>query len=831
MQLKIQSLFPIDPYWLTQDLGLEIVHTESIAYTYLPQAPEDPLLLANNEFISLNRHSRFIAGDIFDFLAAYYGDYHSALEYLFNHYSHLIEMPVGVSPEANIPFFVEQLNQKRDFFQRLTALRHNLTGEPEYQNEVTLWMNQHDLDPTVIWPFYYLTSYRELADVLDITDDRYDSDEPCLIAPYFQDYHTISAIRIYDPNERSQPEWRELSKHPVHYFGLHGSDPTRTNVFHFNSDLNAAWAHQQQARSGQDPVSCIQAETGGILSDPVPLFLQAVLIQTERDDFDHLFRVRGLFDQCRVGYCDMNANGFPPPYTLPWNHWVITQFRDVVNEEAQSSPRLRRLIQSIKSHRDSRDVLMRWLAQHDQNQVLQYVQKKISMHEHYEVQNLTIRETNGGYAAHRRGGGAPQLFTNFLIRVDDNIWYSESQELYHSGRVIINREEYPILFPRRMLHRVRDLERSLMEAVFRNQGGSQTQPMITDSTYQKTLQGIINYQASRVRRQIGLYRLGWNEHQRSFQAPFWNVSPAGLNYAKRFLHPSANFLTRSHTFVSYQIRDAGPISPFDQSLIALLVCLLVRSFTQSKVPGLELGTSKEMQAHLAAVFRPFGQQSPVRLPSGSRGLRFLDKNNHLSNYPVYAVPTDQTTPKQIQYPVLFLTDNGWDPAYPLDQERFADICQASHRYITDLLVQLIRHGGIPVSHHQDPGLFEVILEGRNQLQRLTGHRLEVLESSPTLYRHLYSVTIDQLQQYCWFDLRRQTTWLWAGTRESHSILGEVQRLDPSAELVDNQWISLEPEIAKRLLEGFYGCTIALYDRGTQVTDPSSSGDDGQSASG
>ncbi len=69
----------------------------------------------------------------------------------------------------------------------------------------------------------------------------------------------------------------------------------------------------------------------------------------------------------------------------------------------------------------------------------------------------SISETPDGYVQ-RRGNGTPELFSNFIVRLDSNITFGEQAAMHHAATVLMDGETHATIIPSRLLDAPRELQ-------------------------------------------------------------------------------------------------------------------------------------------------------------------------------------------------------------------------------------------------------------------------------------------------------------------------------------------------------------------------------------
>ncbi|HRH98292.1 MAG TPA: hypothetical protein PLB55_20290, partial [Prosthecobacter sp.] len=106
-----------------------------------------------------------------------------------------------------------------------------------------------------------------------------------------------------------------------------------------------------------------------------------------------------------------------------------------------------------------------------------------------------ILETPDGYMQ-RRGSGVPELFSNFVVRLDANITFGEQTATHHAATILMDGETHATILPSRILDAPRELQEHVQMLLAARKNLSV--PMLRDPV-KSAVHGLLKEQAMRLR--------------------------------------------------------------------------------------------------------------------------------------------------------------------------------------------------------------------------------------------------------------------------------------------------------------------------------------------
>src|SRR5207244_964917 len=131
--------------------------------------------------------------------------------------------------------------------------------------------------------------------------------------------------------------------------------------------------------------------------------------------------------------------------TFSWEEYALKRLLKALEERHTSPQLLPEMLESLKNDPQIMAVLIGHLERLDQRATAQQIRQQLANPKTFTVGRLRIEESSNGYVAQHSRRDSSAFFTNFLVRVDHNIWFGAMQETYHRLRVILGGKEFPFL--------------------------------------------------------------------------------------------------------------------------------------------------------------------------------------------------------------------------------------------------------------------------------------------------------------------------------------------------------------------------------------------------
>lgn len=836
MQLRIQQIFQtLEPYKVAADLGIPIQERGGQFFIQHPQHAEIELCLTSSEFISCAPDCNFVAGDIFDFLSLKLGNYELAVKHVFDNYQHLAQNPYGHPIETLQTMFVQDLQLRRDQFQNILRLRQNLLSSNSKLLGVAVYLRKAHISSQHTWKMIYAATGQELNTLFQTQLDqqkgiKFDDDDSYLIFPYFSDYHTFSQM-VFRSTANDQTRTIVLHPSKYSYFGLHSCLPGITTRV-FETPIDAASSFSYLVDHGHSSVGCIQVGFNYPVHQAALQLPNAIFMLRERTDFDLLVRNRAVFRDFFISDKNNGLLGADEVKPIPWIDYLVDTFQRMLNGSDQLTPKISAFIASLKVDRQACESILALLTQLGKDDLREKIKNQVYANQTFKFQNLEIIETANGYVARKSGSPGETIFTNFVIRLDRNIWFEETQELFHSGRVLIAGQEFDICVPQKFLVRPNEVARLATSAVYSANRPAAPVPIISDTTYRGRLCDVLSTQTANRPRFNGVKKLGWNFNRTVFVTPTWQAKISGIEPTSHIPYPQSDFLSRFYQFRDFNFStNTESVNPQINSLIALVVAQLARHFVRLPCPPIKVLRSVQMLNALSGIFLAFGQRTALELNTNKRAGNQLFDPSNLSGLPVFALCTDDTVLKDLNYPALMVSESGVSYYAQMDNALLKQIYTLSYSVFSRLTVALLRNNSVV---HQFLGntteVQDLILEGKKIVENLCGIKsFPIFRSDlPSVETLLSGLTVEEIPSHFKFDLGNQKVTL--GFRrlnvKRRDILEDLKRLDPEVRMKNEHYLEIAADPMLEFLTKFYGRKITLF-HSPDNTDPTS-GQDGSS---
>jgi hypothetical protein len=816
MEVDFQLIFRrLEPYQAVSALGA-LREQDGRIFADYPGHPEWPLQLEGRELVSTTAECPFLAGTLFDYLALHHGqDYVQVVAYVLQHYAHLAENPLGLSLRSLQPQFAQQLALARSRFLGLTGLRFHLLEDDARLIPARLWLRQRELQPEAVWRLLYAAEGEELNTLL--ADDRFTAGHCHLVFPFFANFHTVSGLVIQDLETRSE-EKVELVPCQHDYFGLHSLTPGQTALVGVTVD-EALAIRQRLQDAAQHQAGVLQVRLEPDAPSNEFRWEHGCLLAKADPDFSQVARLRGAFRRFAVSPGGLVDAAGALTNGRPWTDYVRITFQTLLRGDT-CSPAMVSLMENLKADPEARQFLLDCLAASGRTKLLARLRQHLDTRQSYVINSMRVVETENGYIARKGGTGTETLFTNFLLKVDRNIWF-EPDELYYVGRVLMAGREYPFHISRTGLRKPDVVLKAATTAV---RGCTENQavpnPTVFDTTLQGRLADVLAQQAAQQITMPGVRRLGWNPAMSLFTTPLWRTSLTGLEQTARVLYPGSSFFkdyftTPVHGYPTTDAEDL--IRSSGRMLLAVLAALLGRAALRLPCPLVRVQRSENTLRAAQAMCLALGQQKPVVLNPNRRRDQVPFEQELLSGYPILATTVNESQLETLQQPMLLLADSGlscWDP---VEDAARTQIYSLALRLLPALTLQLMRQPEASQAFFptQEATPVTLIAEGRQFIEHCLQRTFPIFEPGlQNLYQALAEIPFSEVPRYFRFSLETQTL-----TMDCRNIQ-VVKRKDI---YLDLQTLGLQPRLDSSghcvtadsagfldLLERFYGSPVRLF---------------------
>lgn len=265
----------------------------------------------------------------------------------------------------------------------------------------------------------------------------------------------------------------------------------------------------------------------------------------------------------------------------------------------------------------------------------------------YRSERTSLLETPDGYKV-RRGGGHPELISNFTLRLLQNVSFGETVPLHHTAAVHIDNQVFDTILPGRLLDSPRELQDHIQ--VVTAVRGSNAVPMLRDHGQFRNVAFWLRSQVPRLPSEEGLPFLGWDLQRRGFYAPGWRVTmDRGLSRKVMPFHPEVQTLDCYDA--APELRNvSGELDPELGTFVQMIIGAVVRAHSHLDVQCVQLRHDERSMALLDGLFRGLGQIRPLS--------RVERSNPALRLYPAWTTATVVRNLTAVREPYFVLSSAG-----------------------------------------------------------------------------------------------------------------------------------------------------------------------------
>lgn len=721
--LSLSQIWPtLEPYRVLADLAMPISSTPAGFHT---EVAGEPFWFDRTSVVSLSRESKFIAGDLFDFLAFRMGAA-EAVDHLQRNYATLSEPTLRGQCPASV--MTDMLTQQRRGFESLMGLRSNFAKLAEFP-EAALWMRARDLTPVHLHRTLMVSRGAALNEILHLVGSAALKPKDAFIAmPYFSDWHAVSWLRLENATSTEDTKWIEVNPSRHSWLGLHTLVPGQHAVVHERTGqtLRAQSWHMDH---GQRETSHLHLKVSSLSTIPGRSLPGLVFLASDAPDLQLMTELGQITPELRIGDISAATTVAPVESSITWDDYAMSLLRDRMHREGGYLHQTRALVEQLKADRHVCDKMGAWLEKLQDQRWFRMFKDQTRRPQTFHRGPHTILETKEGYAIRRTGSIHQHLFTNFTIQVDRNVWFPDTQELWHDGRVVIGDNECGIRFSHHAAGKAEQLEHISTSAVLRA-GRKHDLPVIIDPAARKHLVFAVTQQIASRPRTEGIRQMGWNESRTRFSTTRWRAAATGAEPVTPFYHPGNDILERCFTF-DEPPSDRKKITRAGLVLVAVFSAMIARTMRRLPVKPLPIHQNTAGASLLAGLFRQIGQVNPAIPRLEQRGTRGGFDEQNISGLPLWLAPPTMEAAEKLRCPGFYLADAG--PVFD-EESGFGD---AGH-WIPMLAVSLLQRPETALLP-DNPNWDRLVFEGRQLLlTRLSLAEFDIPMARLELFRHLVS---------------------------------------------------------------------------------------------
>lgn len=488
----------------------------------------------------------------------------------------------------------------------------------------------------------------------------------CVILPYFSNAHTIAGIDVYYrlAGGRRMSKFITLEDSKVSYFNLLSYKPGY-NYFVTALPGRAAEAFEEM-RKRRDTSTCMCLHTG---ESQCVEFIPSAVTYVPEDGIESLYEP-GLLHL--IG-CDVTVSSYigsnssiQEKYATPWHSYVIDKALEEFGKSKELTSRARLILSSVKMDSYVRGAI--------RSRVLQMGYAALSrqldsvFHEGLIFENNAFRifSTEEGYKYEDKKNPdiGMDALTNFTIKLDAMVVYSDEQHLYRGIIQMKGRKGIPVLLQLGDLDTMKKLDAAVKQAV--GSAGANSMPSVFDLTASRPIIPYLRKMTSTLPIVTGVSQLGWNGVKTKYSTPY-SVNDGNPSYPDVMLHPASPAL--QYYSSSVDVIAKKQYCGIPESLLNIIkVCAayIARSYVGYSVRPVFFINDANSRKVFQRMFSATGQQTAMEL---NKNVRSKAGVSGIYGYPHFAYGTYSPQLKSVESPVFVLGDIGKAFAEPITDDQ------------------------------------------------------------------------------------------------------------------------------------------------------------------
>lgn len=612
-----------------------------------------------------------------------------------------------------------------------------------------------------------------------------------IVIPYFADFHLVNGFKFINP-KTNQAYHTYIDSYKLSYAGIYtlgfNVDFNNTKV-RIIENLRESIVLHNYARenllsndSNGNVYKCIAVDLNlnkpnnlksnlGSFKKPIFLYDQNSSLQTIKSIYDSLMLKD--YEDSDLYICRYH-NYKEDAYVYTYNAFIEDKFKKAISSAVNTTSNgvsldLKYLLNIFDVNQIAfKQKLFEWLKTNGYSSTLTYMLSLTK--DKVDFNSFVIWETCNGYSVEFKDNPADNtLLSNFIIKIDQNILFKNSDEVIHRGRLLMGESgEYPVAFSKRDLLRKSAIENIALRAY--TKGASQfsgatdeeenvQMPILfgggTDKFY-KNILTVIRHSINKAPCKYGVLKLGWDEANSVFTAMAWKATPLRFLIKSQNLYPllsnvdiednavcietinkdvKACFSTVTPKLVNYK-KYAKFLNSGVRDIISYILAVFYRQYLGYNTAPLYVYDSVNARNLIKFVFLALGQIAPYAIPNNDRFIKSKSLFKGLSGYPLYVrcnnVKLLTTTYTEYPY-VVFITSEGLND---IELSNEANIFDASYR-LSETGYKQVTKFTLNTIERFFKWIFNVNVEEFSLDNQKAETGFQLIEEGKKIFRHLW----------------------------------------------------------------------------------------------
>lgn len=653
MELSVQTLDQIiNPIELINLLGEELHVGLNGEYTTVCPKCESKLFILDKEFVCENSLCNFRAGSSIDYLVAKgVCSWDQSIETLNNILDDKLRNSIVYK---NQKLITGQLKNKRKIFDFF--LKNALNGS---QNNIKIIqyrsaLRAQGLDPDALRNSVLVVSEAETEIMRELIKNVYPDKNismtgPCIVLPYFVNYHTISHLLVLK-TPTSKPEKINVMPSRTSFFSLLQRHPGCKQTKLACTYAEAAKLNTQYSRVNPEMI-CLHMMVDATAAGESFVLPSATYVASGESHSD--LRVAGTL-QRYIPTLTVSENkvGLQSDYApIDVNDFIL---KCVVKELKKNIP-ISNILPLVELDNKSRHALLVQLHANRYFTEADEVRNFFKTLPVYKDDKITLFSNPYGYSIKKHNSETyTNNISNFTVELEQNIVFTESTDIFHAGHILFQNDKYPIILKQDEIDKTSGLEKAARQAIVGASNSEMSIPTIMERSGSKYLTTYLREQVAQLPKTEGIPILGWSPRRSSFYAPYFIADRKGSRLGKKYLHPVIPTLSSFTTDISDDCALHHDLPEVIVNILNQAAAFIVRTFLSMQIKPLAIYNNAEARRLLSEVFSSLGQTTVLQLNQNMRG----EEIPGIRGFPFYAVGYSSSQINKSSLSAFILCDTG-----------------------------------------------------------------------------------------------------------------------------------------------------------------------------
>lgn len=294
----------------------------------------------------------------------------------------------------------------------------------------------------------------------------------------------------------------------------------------------------------------------------------------------------------------------------------------------------------------------------------------------------SVRETSSDYLIDF--GGTTSSITNFTLQFFHNLFFRESTDVYHAGKLTYGRSSVDVIISAQGLDNLNEMQKTIRQQLYGHHTGVPDKlPTIFEPSHmRKHVLPYLKRQVSSLPSKEGFFSMGWTSDRSMFVGPGVKVTMNGREYGPVPKHPNVAQLRHFDDSVEWDVGFSENLPTAARDIVAMVLASCARFFVKGVTRPICVQHSPEARHLLSAMFATLGQREIFEL---NPNLRDPTVNHGVRGYPFLTTGYNAAQSMGAKFGHVLLTDTGYSVSEEVDQEA----AEAAGRSLQFSLLRLV----------------------------------------------------------------------------------------------------------------------------------------------